>query len=87
MNIQASLEVLNAVEVLGVSAKKIAKDGVNISDLPEAVELLKHVGEFVQAAKDAHLVGEELKDVDQAELIQLGSKVYEIIKAISAPVV
>lgn len=81
-DVHATLEVLEAVKLLAVSGKKIAKDGVSLADLPEAVELLKHVDQIVLAAKDAHLIGEEVKDLDQAELIAVGSKVFELVKSI-----
>lgn len=83
VNIQNSKEVLKAVEIVGVSAKKIAKDGVNLADLPEALELLKHVDDIVVAVKDANMIDDELKELDQAELIELGSACYDMIKNIA----
>lgn len=82
MNIQNALEIVKAIEVLGVSAKHIAKDGVNLADLPEALELIKKVDLFVAAVKDAGLVVGEVKDLDQMELIELGTKIYGAFKAI-----
>ena len=79
MNLQNSLEIVKAVEILGVEGKKIAKDGVNLADLPEALELVKHLDVFVAAFKDAGEVVAEIKDLDQAELIALGSKCYEVV--------
>lgn len=81
-DVHATLDVLAALEVLAVSAKKIAKDGVNLADLPEALELLKHVDAIVLAVKEAKEVPAEIKDIDQAELIAVGSKVFALIKAV-----
>lgn len=82
MNIQGSLEFVAAVQLLGVEGKKIAKDGVNLADLPEALELLKHIDSLIAAAKDFHEVGSELKDIDQAEAAQLGFALFAAFKAI-----
>ena len=82
MDLKNSLEIVKAVEVLGVSVKKISKDGVNLADLPEALELIKQLDVFIAAVKDAKEVIGEVKDLDQAELIQLGSALYSSFKAI-----
>lgn len=82
MDIKNTLEIVKAVEVLGVEAKKIAKDGVSLTDLPEALELIKQVDVIVAAVKDAKVAVDEVKELDQAELIQLGSAVYSAFKAI-----
>lgn len=82
MDIKNSMEILEAIELLGVSGKKIAKDGVSLADLPEAIELLKKLDVLMAAIKDAELAVDEAKDLDQAELLQLGTKVYGVIKAI-----
>ncbi len=82
MDIKNSLEIVEAIKVLGVEGKKIAKDGVNLADLPEALELIKKIDVFIAAFKDAELVGAEVKDLDQAELIQLGAALYDVFKSI-----
>lgn len=82
MDIKNTMEVLAAVEILAVSAKKIAKDGVSLADLPEALELIKHVDEIVAAVEGVDQIPAEIKDVDQAELVAIGAKVFEIVKAI-----
>ena len=82
MNIQGSLEFVAAVKLLAVEGKKIAKDGINLADIPEALVLLNHLDLVLKAAKDFHEVGAELKDIDQAELIQLGSALYEAFQEI-----
>ncbi len=82
MDIKNTLEVLDAVELLAVQGKKIAKDGISLADLPEAIELVKHVDVIVAAVEDAKEVVDEAKDLDQAELIQIGSRVVALVKAI-----
>lgn len=82
MDIKSTKEVVETLEVIGVAAKKIAKDGINLADIPEAVELIKHIDLFVSTVKDFHLVGQELKDIDQAEIMELGVACFNAFKAI-----
>lgn len=82
MNIKASKELIAAIKLLAVEAKKISKDGINLADIPEALVLLSHLDVVLKAAKDFHDVGAELKDIDQAELIELGSDIYSAFKEI-----
>jgi len=83
MDIKNSLEIIKAIELLGVEAKIISKDGVGLEDLPESIKLLKQVDVFVAAVSDAKLVIEEMKELDQSELLQLGAAAYSMIKSIS----
>jgi hypothetical protein len=80
--IKESKELLEGVKVLAVSAKKIAKDGVSLADLPEALELIKKIDILVEAVKGVDGIDEEVKDLDQAELVELGVAVFDIVKAI-----
>lgn len=82
MDIKNTLEVVEAIKLLGVSGKKIAKDGVNLADLPEAIELLKQLDKIVVAVEGISELGKELQDIDQAELLQLGTAVFGAFKAI-----
>jgi len=82
VGVKESKELLEGILVLGVSAKKIAKDGVSLADLPEALELLKKVDVLVEAVKGVDAIGEEVKDLSQEELIELGLKVFSVVKAI-----
>lgn len=82
VGIKESKELLDGVEVLGVAAKKIAKDGVSLADLPEALELLKKLDVIIEAVKGLDQLDEEVKDLEQAELVELGMKAFAIAKAI-----
>lgn len=83
VGIKESKELLDGIKLLAVSAKKIAKDGVSLADLPEAIELLKKVDVLVEAVKGLDGLDEELKDLEQEELVELGLKVFSIVKAVS----
>lgn len=82
MDVKNILEVIEAVKVAGVAGKEIAKDGIDLSDLPKALELIKKYDVFVSAVTDAKLVIDEAKDIDSAEAVQIVSALMAALKAI-----
>jgi hypothetical protein len=80
--LKGTLEAIAAIKLLGVEAKKIAKDGVSLADLPEAIELIKHIDVLVAAVKDINEIPAEIKAIDQAELIELGSALFDVFQSI-----
>lgn len=76
-------ELLKGVELLGISAKKIAKDHkVDLNDLPVVIDLAKNAGVLADAAKGLDQIPAEIKDLDQAEILELVSALFATIKAI-----
>lgn len=85
MDIKETLELLNAVEVLATAGAKIAKDKkVNAEDLPAAIELVKKLDVVLDGMRDLDKLDEEVKDLDEAELIAIVSKVIIIAKTVKA---
>lgn len=84
IGIKESLELLAGVELLGVSGIEIAKDGLDMSDVPKALELAKKSDVLVAAVKGLDQVDDEVKDLDQAELLQLGTAAFGMVKKIVA---
>jgi len=83
MDIDKILLILERIEVLGVSGKKIMADGkVNIADLPEAVKLLSDIKKMMEAFSGAKEAFEEMKDLDSAEGMEILKKLYEVGKNI-----
>jgi len=80
--IKETKEFLAGLELLAISFKKIAKDGVSLADLPEALALLKKVDSLLEAVKGIDEVPSEVKDLDQEELMEIGLKVFAMIKSI-----
>jgi hypothetical protein len=82
MDVKNIVEVLNAIELLGVAGKQIAKDGIGIDDLPKALELVKKYQVILDAVNDVELVIDEAKELDSSEAIVLVSKLMSVIKNI-----
>lgn len=85
VGIKESKEVLEGLKLVGVCVAKISADGkVDLSDAVHAVELVKESDKLVAAVKGADKALPELKDLSQAELIELGSAAYGMVKEIMA---
>lgn len=84
LGIKESLELVAGIELVTVSTLDIAKDGLGADDIPKALELVKKSDVIVEAVKGIDLVDDEVKDLDQAELIQLGTATFAMIKKIVA---
>ena len=82
MDVKNTLEVIAAVELLGVAGKQIAKDGVAIDDLPKALELLKKYDVLVAAVDGIGEVVDEAKDIDSAEAVIIVTALMATIKKI-----
>ena len=87
MDLKNTLEVMDALNLIVSTANKVVADGkVDLSDAKYALELLQNYGVFIAAVKDIELVGEELKNLDEAEMKVLGQKTWEMLKEIKKTV-
>jgi hypothetical protein len=84
MDIKESIELLNGIELIAVNGAKIAKDGINISDLAYLVELAKNFEVLKNAYEGINLIDDEIKELDEKELVELGLKAFSIIKNVKA---
>jgi len=83
MDIDKILKILEQIETLGVSGKKIMADGkVDLADLPVAIGLLSEINSMIEAFKGAKEAFGELKDLDSAESLEIVKKLYEVGKSI-----
>lgn len=87
MEIKETKELIAGVKEAfkaGKEIKKIVEDGVSAGDLPAAFELVKAQSSkleiYSEAVKDANLIKDELKDLSQAEIIEI---FMELVKAVS----
>lgn len=76
-------ELLKGLEVVGVAGVKIAADGkVGLDDLTHLVELAKQIDVLTAAVQGVNEIDDEIKDLDQAEIIELVGAVYGLAKAL-----
>lgn len=80
--IKETLEVLEAVKKVAVLGTKTFKDGIQISDLGALAELAQNFGLFNEAIKGITEIDDEFKDLDQEEIAQLISKIFDIVSAV-----
>jgi hypothetical protein len=81
--IKESLEFVKGIELVGVVTKKVTADGkVNGEDIKHGLEIVTNAQVLIEAVKDIDLIDDEMKDLDEAELIQLGTATFMAIKAI-----
>ena len=81
-SVKETLEALAALELLSVTAVGILKDGLAADDLPKVLELIKQHQVLIDGFGKMGDIPEEVKDVDQEELIAVGLKVFGTIKSI-----
>jgi len=83
MDIDKIILILEKIEVIGVSAKKVMADGkVDLQDLPVAISLLSEINGMIEAFKGAGEALDEVKDLDGAEALEIVKKLYEVGKEI-----
>ena len=83
--IAETLELLQGLEIAAKAIAKISKDKkINAEDLPALVELASEFEVLVKAFSDLEEVPQELKDLDEAEVIAIITKVYSIGKSVKA---
>lgn len=84
LGIKESLELLAAVEVAGVKGVEIVKAEGLAAKAGKAVELAQKAEILVEGVKGLDLVDDEVKDLDQAELLQLGTAAFALVKKVVA---
>jgi hypothetical protein len=84
MDIKNIIEVLDAVEVVVIPVKEALKDGLDLSDLPKALDIIKKHEVILAALDNIGEVIEEGKDIDPTEAAIIAAKVIALIKALKA---
>lgn len=81
-----TLELLKAIELVSVSSIEIAKGGLGADDIPKVLDLIKKFDVIVEGVKGLDLIDDEIKNIDQAKLIEAGVALFSTFKAIKAAV-
>jgi len=83
LDLKNTLEVLKAFELLTEVLGEVLADGkLTLKDLKAAPKLLTNYKLFFDAVKDVKLVGKEIKDLDERELMLLGKELLVIIRQV-----
>lgn len=81
--LKESLELLEGVRIVVDAVDEVLEDGkVGLEDLPKLLPLLQDFQKLMDAVSGIREIPGELKDLDESEVLQLGGKVFEIVKAI-----
>lgn len=85
MEIKETKELLEGLGKIAVTAKKIANDGkVNSEDLQHLMALALEAEALSAAVKGAGEIPSELKDLDEAEVLEIIAVIYDISDQINA---
>ena len=85
MGIKEIKELLEGLKLLGVVGAEVMADGqINSSDIGAITKLLTNAGVLVEAVKGIKEIPAELKDLDQSELLELGTILYQMVVEIKA---
>ena len=83
-SIKETKELLEGLGKVAVAAKKIGADGkVNAMDLNVIVALASDITVLSEAVKGAGEIPAELKDLDQAEVLEIIQCLYKISEAVN----
>ena len=81
--IKDTMEMLKALDVLAEFTGRVLADGkINGADLAAAVSLFQKFDVFSDAFMGVKNIDDEIKDLDQAEMLQLATAAYKLVKKI-----
>lgn len=84
MDIKETKELIQALGKLGVVGKKIAADKkIGVDDIAHLVDLASQAGQILEGFKGLDIMMEELKDLDQTEVIEIVGELYKQADAIN----
>lgn len=74
-------ELLDGIKLLSISGARIMANGkIDAGDLSVVIQLLTKAEELKESFTGLKEIPSEVKDLDEAELIQLGSFVFALVK-------
>lgn len=76
-------EFIDAIELVINTGVAIGADKkINGADFSKVVSLLGQVDKVVDGVKGLKSLPAEVKDLDQAELLAIGTRLYELVKSV-----
>jgi len=84
IDLKDTLEYFTALELIVDQYAAIVEDGeFNWDDASHFIKLITEWKVFANAIKDSGNVGAELKDLDEAEVLQVGLRAFHLVKKLS----
>lgn len=84
VNVKETLELLEALGELGKVGKAIAKDGIGAEDLVQLGALAANFNTLVEGFTGMEKLAEELKDLDESEVLEIIGSIYAQAEKINA---
>ena len=75
-------ELIDGLTLVGEQVKKISKGGVGVDDIAHLIKIAQEFETLKEAFSGLKEAGEEIKDLDQVEIIAIIGKLYEMIKKV-----
>lgn len=82
LTVKNTVELLQGLEVMSKFAGEVARDGkVQADDLIHLIDVAKSFDQLKAAVEGVDEVDDELKDLDQAEILEIISAAQKVYKA------
>lgn len=83
VGINETMEVIKGLDLVAdIAAAVFANGKIDGGDFLVVAAKLKELDVIVDAIQDADEIGEEIKDLDEAEVMQLGVAAYSLVKKV-----
>jgi len=83
VGIKETKELIAGLDVIATTAIKVMDDGkINLSDLAYAMDLFKELNTLIESIKGLSELPTEFKDLDSAEIMDLGADAYALFMKI-----
>ena len=81
LDLKESLEMLKGFEFIMDCLYEAVEDGkINWKDIDTGLKLLKNLSIITEAAKGGKLIKDELKDLDENEIVLFARRLYPVLK-------
>ena len=85
LDLKESLEMVKGIDTLLEGLEDALEDGkIDWKDSVTGLKLLNKFSVFSEAAKNANLIPDELKDLDEQEIVTFAKALYPLLKRIKA---
>lgn len=80
-SVKELMEFIQGTGKITVTGLAVAHEGLGVDDVPKVLDLAKNYETLVEAYSDLDEIDDEVKDLDEAELVAIVAAVYGVYKA------